>query len=78
MFRLWVLAEGRVNQVSSVVEHQTKDLAVTGSTPVPTPQAKHLLRCGPREVGQRVIGHWQLATGGAEDSGQSVLRDGFR
>jgi len=25
-----------------------------------------------------VIGHWQLATGGAEDSWQSVLRDGFR
>ena len=40
-----------------MAEHQTKDLAVTGSTPVPRPQAEHLLQRGPREAGQRVIGH---------------------
>ena len=49
------------SEVSSVVEHQTDNLAVTGSTPVPTPQAKHLLRCGPREAGQRVIGHRRVS-----------------
>ncbi len=60
------------------LEHQTVNLAVTGSTPVPTPQAENLPPSGPREAGQRVIGHQRPATGGAEDSGQSVPWGGFR
>jgi hypothetical protein len=45
-------------EVSSVVEHQTVNLAVTGSTPVPTPRAqKARYKGGPREAGQRAISH---------------------
>ena len=55
-----------------MVEHQTITLAVAGSTSVPTPQAENLLPSGPREAGQRVIGHRRPAIGGAEDSGHSV------
>ena len=60
------------------LEHQTDNLAVTGSTPVPTPQAENLPPSGPREAGQRVIGHRRPATGGAEDSGHSVPWGGSR
>ena len=50
MFRTWVLTEGRVKpRLAQWVEHQTMNLAVTGSTPVPTPQAENLLASGPKE-----------------------------
>ena len=72
MFRRWVLTEGRVNRLAQWVERQAINLAVAGSTPVPTARRENATLTGPREAGQRVIRYRWPATGGNEDSGQSV------
>ncbi len=57
--------------VSSVVEHQTVNLAVAGSTPVPRPQAENLLQAarGRRANVRSATG--ERAAGGVEESGPS-------
>jgi hypothetical protein len=45
-YRTWVLTGGHQRKVSSGVEHQTKNLAVTGSTPVPHVGLKPTSRVG--------------------------------
>ncbi len=57
------------------IEHQTVNLAVAGSTPVPTPQAdqRPATNAGRRcPAGQRVIGHRRPASDGDEDSGPTA------
>ena len=57
-----------------MVEHQTVNLAVTGSTPVPTPQArKGLLQAAP-EAGQCVIGHRRPSDQQRENSGHTACK----
>ena len=43
------------------IEHQTFNLAVVGSTPTPTSRLITCHQRGPREAGQRVIGHRRLS-----------------
>ena len=64
VFRTWDLTKARSgrHRLAQWVEHQTDNLAVAGSTPVPTPQAANLHQTlkafeqSPREADDRSIG----------------------